>query len=89
MTPTNDFLIQAQGCIERVVRANRPKILELHGNVKTDIKADHTVVTDLDKAMEKELRVALKEFDAGIGFEGEEFGIEGSRKTFWLIDPTS
>jgi myo-inositol-1(or 4)-monophosphatase len=87
MTPTNDFLIQAQGRIERVVRANRPKLLELHGNIKTDLKADHTVVTDLDKSIEKELRATLQDFDKSIGFEGEEFGIEGSRETYWLIDP--
>ncbi len=84
---TNDFFIQAQGVIERVARANRSKILELHGNVETHIKADHTVVTDLDKQMEHEFHEALAKFDSKIGFEGEEFGIEGNRDTYWLIDP--
>lgn len=84
---TNDFFIQAQGCIERVARANRSKILELHGNVEVQLKDDQSVVTDLDKQLEQEFRETLSEFDSSIGFEGEEFGIDGSRETYWLIDP--
>ena len=87
MNLTNDFLIQAQSCIERVVRSNRNKLLKLHGHIDIDIKSDHTVVTDLDKAIEAELTKALKKFDAGIGIEGEELGRQGSRETYWLIDP--
>lgn len=84
---TNDFFIQAQGCIERVFRAKRERIHELHGKAKAEFKPDHTVVTELDKQLEQELKEALTKFDQKIGFEGEEFGVEGSRDTYWLIDP--
>jgi len=87
MTPTNDFLIQAQGVIERIFRSYREELISKSGNIDTTLKADKTVVTELDKAIEKELRAALLEFDSSIGIEGEELGIEGSRKTYWLLDP--
>ena len=84
---TNDFFIQAQGVIERFFRAQRSHIKELHGKADVELKADHTVVTELDKRLEQELREELAKFDSKIGFEGEDFGIEGSRETYWLIDP--
>ena|SRR5438309_8433747 len=87
MDYTNDFFIQAQGVIERVFRSNRPAILAAHGKIEAEIKGDNTPVTQLDKDIEEELRAALLKFDSSIGLEGEEFGIEGSRETYWLIDP--
>ena len=87
MTLTNDFLMQAQGCIERAMRARRDDILKSYGNAHIDMKSNHTVVTDLDKSLEKEIRKVLLDFDKSIGIEGEEYGIEGSRGTYWLVDP--
>lgn len=83
----NDFFIQVQGVIERVFRAERQEILDSHGRIKIDLKDDATVVTELDKQMESKLREELIKFDSAIGIEGEEFGVEGSRETFWLLDP--
>ncbi len=87
MNLTNDFLMQAQGCIERAMRARRSDIQSGYGSAHVDMKSNHTPVTDLDKALEKDLRSVLKNFDSSIGIEGEEYGIEGSRETFWLVDP--
>jgi myo-inositol-1(or 4)-monophosphatase len=87
MTYTNDFFIQAQGVIERVFRARRQELIDASGNIAIEHKADKTVVTELDRSVETDLRKALLEFDASIGIEGEEHGIEGNRTTFWLLDP--
>jgi myo-inositol-1(or 4)-monophosphatase len=84
---TNDFFIQAQGLIERVFRGRRQELIDASGNIAVERKADNTVVTALDRDIEAELRKALLSFDKSIGIEGEEHGIEGSRKTFWLLDP--
>lgn len=87
MNLTNDFLIQAQGVIERVFRSYREELIAKSGNIETTYKADNTVVTALDRKIEKDLRAALIEFDGSIGIEGEELGIEGNRTTYWLLDP--
>lgn len=84
---TADFYKDAQACIEQVVRDFRPQILDNYGKVNYEIKDDHTPVTELDRQLEIKLREALAKFDPTIGFEGEEFGKEGSPDTFWLIDP--
>lgn len=87
MQPTADFYKAAQACIEQVVRAYRPKILEAHGKIDPSIKPDATPVTVFDKELEQLLRDALTVFDPSIGIEGEELGISGNRDTFWLVDP--
>lgn len=87
MNLTNDFLIQAQGCIERVFRSYREEQINKSGNIETSMKPNHTVVTELDKTIEKDLRASLLKLDSSIGIEGEELGIEGSRETYWLVDP--
>jgi myo-inositol-1(or 4)-monophosphatase len=84
---TNDFFIQAQGVIERVFRSVREELIAASGNIDTDRKSDNTVVTRLDHEVEAKLREALLAFDGAIGIEGEELGVEGSRDTFWLLDP--
>ena len=57
-------------------------------DLKVDIKADNTEVTDADKAVEEYLRTAIsKEFpnDTIIGEESENFSGKTSRQ--WIIDP--
>lgn len=83
----NDFFIQAQGILERTVRANKQKLFEMHGNIESVAKSNNTLVTDMDKSIERELTDALLAFDSSIGIHGEEFGQQGSTETFWLIDP--
>jgi len=87
MKPTADFFVQAQQCLESVVRPYRRQILAAHGNVEAEIKADSTPVTALDTELEHLMRKALAQFDGSIGFEGEELGKSGSEETFWLLDP--
>lgn len=87
MSFTSDFFVQAQAIIEGVFRSYREELISKSGNIETTLKADKTVVTELDKTIEKELRTKLLKFDDSIGLEGEELGIEGSRQTYWLLDP--
>lgn len=87
MKPTADFLMQAQACIEQVVRGYRPTLLAAHGKCDPSIKEDATPVTVFDTELEQLLRDALGDFDPAIGFEGEELGKSGNPDTFWLIDP--
>lgn len=87
MNFTEDFLDQAQEAIESVFRSKRDTLVSANGNADHEFKDDKTVVTEFDKQMELDLKQALLKLDAGIGYEGEEFGSSGSRKTFWLVDP--
>lgn len=81
------FFDQAKQAIISVLDYNRPELLKHHGTVEFNLKPDSSVVTHLDKKIEEELRHALRKLDPGIGIEGEEFGVEGNRDTYWLIDP--
>jgi myo-inositol-1(or 4)-monophosphatase len=73
--------------IERTLRRLRPELLRSFGAVEHSLKSDLSVVTDLDKRVETQLKDALRPLDASVGFYGEEFGQEGSDKVFWTIDP--
>ena len=84
---TIDHLQQAQDFIIAQFKLARPKLLEAFGNIDETIKGDLTVVTQLDKQIEQDLRDACKKFDPSIGFVGEEYGQAGNADTFWLIDP--
>ncbi|HSX53317.1 MAG TPA: inositol monophosphatase [Patescibacteria group bacterium] len=84
---TEDYLKQAEKLLFSVFKDERPQLLSAFGNAEHDLKEDNTVVTKMDKNMEKSIRTVLRKFDRGVGIEGEELGIEGSRKTFWLVDP--
>lgn len=57
------------------------------GQIGHVTKSDDSVVTELDKWAEEQLKEALKAFDSNIGFLGEEHGAEGSTELRWLIDP--
>ena len=50
-------------------------------------KPDRTPVTDADQAVERAIRAALAERRPADGILGEEFGIEGTTKRQWIIDP--
>jgi fructose-1,6-bisphosphatase/inositol monophosphatase family enzyme len=83
----SDFLNQAEAAILGVLKDVRPELMENYGKIDFETKHDQTVVTHLDKMVEQKLREVLKKLDPSIGIEGEEFGIEGSRETYWLVDP--
>ncbi len=84
---SDEFLDNADKVITDFFKAERPGLLESYGSVQHDVKTDNTVVTKLDKDIEARLRPILKQLDPKIGIEGEEHGIEGSRETYWLVDP--
>lgn len=84
---TEQYFVDAQKVIMGVLEAARPELMAAYGNVAEELKSDESVVTELDKSLEIELKNALKGFDPKVGFLGEEHGREGNEKSFWLIDP--
>lgn len=62
-----------------------------YGNIETFSKGDGNsvggVVTSLDLQTEKYLESQLKKFSSDIGFQGEEFGVQATGDTTWLVDP--
>jgi histidinol-phosphatase len=52
-----------------------------------DTKADRTPVTEVDRAVEQELRVILGEERRRDAILGEEEGAKGSGRRRWIIDP--
>ncbi|HUS26422.1 MAG TPA: inositol monophosphatase [Nevskiaceae bacterium] len=87
MTPTLDYLHQANREIRKLLITLRPQLLAAHGAIAHEHKEDKSVVTELDRYVEERLRDALHRFDPGVGFGGEETGADYTQKTFWLVDP--
>ncbi len=87
MNPTLDFLQQAEQRIRFVLEEVRPQLLEAQGKIEHHLKEDASAVTEMDTYVESELRRVLHELDSGIGFGGEEGGVDYTQKTFWLADP--
>ncbi len=81
------YITKSFRAIEQTLRDIRPELLKNHGVIVHDKKEDASVVTELDKRVELELKNALRILDESIGFYGEEFGVEGNTETFWTIDP--
>jgi myo-inositol-1(or 4)-monophosphatase len=50
-------------------------------------KADASPVTEADLGAETRMRARIRAAFPDIGILGEEFGAEGSRETYWIIDP--
>lgn len=87
MKPTLDWLQAAEKHIRKTLDALRPQLLETQGKIEHTIKDDKSAVTAMDTKVEDALRDALAQFDASIGFSGEESGADYTQKTFWLVDP--
>lgn len=58
-----------------------------YGTVAHEIKQNRTVVTEIDKAVETQLKAALSDKFLNVGFLGEEHGQSGNKDEYWLIDP--
>jgi myo-inositol-1(or 4)-monophosphatase len=87
MKQTQEFLQQAKNVVFGVFQEVRPTLLEDFGKVEFSIKDDKTVVTELDRYVEKRLREELRKFAPEIGIVGEEMNDEGDSDTYWLVDP--
>jgi fructose-1,6-bisphosphatase/inositol monophosphatase family enzyme len=87
MSPTLDFLHEADRHIRMTLEKVRPQLLEAQGNIEHHLKDDSSAVTEMDTFVEAQLRDALQAFDKSIGFSGEEGGVDYDQKTFWLVDP--
>lgn len=84
---TNEFVRQVEHAVTSLLQKLRPNLMSYYGNAEFTLKNDKSVVTELDRQTEEQLKEVLRKLDPGIGFEGEELGKEGSRQTYWLIDP--
>ncbi|HET9850603.1 MAG TPA: inositol monophosphatase family protein [Candidatus Saccharimonadales bacterium] len=87
MNYTSGWFESAQKVIMGVLAEARPELLKFHGNITHELKADRSIVTRLDKELEIKIKDALKKYDGGVGFLGEEYGREGNEKSYWLVDP--
>ncbi len=62
--------------------------LEWQGRCHTQVKADNTLVTEADRAVEAFLREELSLLAPGYSFLGEEGGLSGDAQApCWVIDP--
>jgi myo-inositol-1(or 4)-monophosphatase len=87
MTPTLDFLHEAEHRIRQLLEELRPQLLGAQGNIEHHLKNDKSAVTEMDVMVENRLRDMLAQLDPAIGFAGEETGADLEQKTFWLVDP--
>ncbi|HYH74951.1 MAG TPA: inositol monophosphatase family protein [Candidatus Saccharimonadales bacterium] len=87
MTPTLDFLQQANDHIHKLLLELQPVLLEAQGKIGHQLKDDKSAVTAMDTMVEDRLRAALHDFAPAIPFSGEESGVDYSQPTYWLVDP--
>lgn len=65
-----------------------PRLKENFGKIEARQKDDDMgPVTELDLWAESEIKKVLTQYDRSFGFFGEEYGLEGSKETYWVIDP--
>lgn len=73
--------------ISELLKSLRGEIMTAYGKVDHELKGDLSVVTEIDKNIEKRIIEALSTKYPEIGFHGEEHGRKGSVERYWLIDP--
>ncbi|MBP6962510.1 inositol monophosphatase family protein [Candidatus Saccharibacteria bacterium] len=78
--PNSDF-------VRALLRTFRKEIMSVYGKADYEFKGDASVVTEIDRSIEKKLIGALSSEYPDIGFYGEEYGRQGSTDKYWLIDP--
>lgn len=87
MNKAVENLFKAKDVAVSAVIPLREKLMAHYGNVANTHKTDSSVVTELDKWAEHEIKAVLSTFDPSIGFLGEEHGAEGDTELRWVIDP--
>lgn len=73
-----------------VIRKTQGISLPQFGNVEvSEKKNEHaiSVVTEVDRGIEKYLKEEFAKIDPSIEFVGEEFGGDRDAKRYWLVDP--
>lgn len=88
MLALNEIMHRSSELIQEIFMSYRIKQLSLTGSVAFSKKADGSVVTDLDREIERSVQKYLKLNFPNIPVYGEETGDEGiEATTFWLVDP--
>ena len=73
---------------ERLAEVARETAARVSKQPETEIKADGTPVTALDRAVEMALRRVIEREQPRHGIVGEEYGAEGvDREWVWVLDP--
>lgn len=87
MFSVDSYVAKAEPALVKLLNEWRPRLLESHGLAKYDLKADASVVTELDGLLETAIKNTLRTLDPDVGYVGEEHGAEGSKTIFWFVDP--
>ena len=87
MIDFDSYIAAAETALVKLLEEWRPRLMESHGLSKFDLKADKSVVTELDGLLETDIKNALRPLSDEVGFVGEEHGQEGNNSTFWFVDP--
>ncbi|HEX8997152.1 MAG TPA: inositol monophosphatase [Ktedonobacterales bacterium] len=77
----------AVATIRKTLLALRPRLLAAYGNAPFSTKADGSLVTALDVAVEEALKEELATVVPDASFYGEETTHDGLASLSWLIDP--
>ncbi len=78
---------KATNVIKQIMYDSRSLLLDSFGSIEHTTKKDQTIVTELDGLIEEKLTNGLLSLDADVGIVGEEFGTQGSKEVYWLLDP--
>lgn len=74
-----------------VAKSARVQLIDSFGNIQSRNKNNRdiasSIVTDIDRKVERSFKQQLTRAWPEIGFYGEETGKTGSIDTFWLVDP--
>jgi myo-inositol-1(or 4)-monophosphatase len=87
MIDLDGYIEQAETALMKLLHEWRPRLMESHGVAKFDLKADSSVVTELDKGLELAIKDVLRPLSSEVGFIGEEHGQEGPSDMYWFVDP--
>lgn len=85
--PDRVKILESRELIIEVFKSFREELMKHYGNVKFDVKADSSTVTEYDKKIEQTLREKLLKEYPEFGFKGEETGYETDKKCYWIVDP--
>ena len=81
------YTIKATNVIKQIMYDNRLLLLDSFGSIEHTTKKDLTIVTEMDGLLEEKLTTGILSLDSEVGIVGEEFGTQGSKDVYWLLDP--
>ena len=83
----SQYTKNATNVVKQIMYDSRSLLLDSCGSIEHTTKKDQTIVTEMDGLIEEKLTTGLLSLDADVGIVGEEFGTQGSKEVYWLLDP--